>query len=76
MLVGFGNWNSQKDSIIRGHRRGPVVALKRELKRWSTLKLVDEYCKNIFKIFKCALEGKPRPKAYCRVKIQPKEKSR
>ena len=26
VLVGFGNWNSQKDSIIRGHRRGPVVA--------------------------------------------------
>ena len=34
VLVGFGNWSSQKDSIIRGHRRGPVVALKRELKRW------------------------------------------
>jgi hypothetical protein len=120
VLVGFGNWSSQKDSIIRGHRRGPVVALKRELKRWCTLKLVDEYrtskmccrcdnetekvsygkvkvnsvlrcknnecgividrdvngCKNIFKIFKCALDGKPRPKAYCREKIQPKEKSR
>ena len=120
VLVGFGNWSSQRDSIIRGHRRGPVVALKRELKRWCSLKLVDEYCtskmccrcdsetekvsygevkvnsvlrcknnecgividrdvngcKNIFKIFKCALEGKPRPKAYCREKIQPKEKSR
>ena len=32
VLVGFGNWSSQKDSIIRGHCRGPVVALKRELK--------------------------------------------
>lgn len=120
VLVGFGNWSSQKDSIIRGHRRGPVVALKRELKQWCTLKLVDEYCtskmccrcdretekvsygkikvnsvlrcknnecgividrdvngcKNIFKIFKCALDGKPRPKAYCRPKIQPKEMPR
>ena len=34
-------------------------------------------CKNIFKIFKCALEGKPRPEAYCRPKkILPKEKTR
>ena len=121
VLIGFGNWSSQKDSIIRGHRRGPVVGLKNELKRWCTLKLVDEYCtskmccrcdsetekvsygkikvnsvlrcknnecgividrdvngcKNIFKIFKCALEGKPRPEAYCRPKkILPKEKTR
>ena len=120
VLVGFGNWSSQKDSIIRGHRRGPVVRLKHELKRWCTLKLVDEYntsklccrcdnetekvsynnvkvnsvlhcknnecgividrdingCKNILKIFKCALERKDRPKAYCRQKIQPKEKTR
>ena len=120
VLIGFGNWSSQKDSIIRGHRRGPVVGLKHELKRWCTLKLVDEYhtskmccrcdnetekvsydkikvnsvlrctnnecrividrdvngCKNIFKIFKCALEGKPRPEAYCRPKIRPKEKPR
>ena len=120
VLVGFGNWSSQKDSIIRGHRRGPVVSLKRELKRWCKLKLVDEYCtsklccrcdsetekvsygkvkvnsvlrcknnecgividrdvngcKNIFKIFICALDGKKRPEAYCRPKIQPKEKPR
>ena len=120
VLVGFGNWSSQKDSIIRGHRRGPVVSLKRELKRWCKLKLVDEYCtsklccrcdsetekvsygkvkvnsvlrcknnecgividrdvngcKNIFKIFICALDGKVRPEAYCRPKIQPKEKPR
>ena len=90
------------------------------MKRWCTLKLVDEYntsklccrcdnetekvsynnvkvnsvlhcknnecgividrdingCKNILKIFKCALERKDRPKAYCRQKIQPKEKTR
>ena len=120
VLVGFGNWSSQKDSIIRGHRRGPVVSLKRELKRWCKLKLVDEYCtsklccrcdsetekvsygkvkvnsvlrcknnecgividrdvngcKNIFKIFICALDGKKRPEAYCRPKIQPKENPR
>jgi hypothetical protein len=41
---GFENWSSQKYSIIRGHRGGPVVALKRELKRCCKLKLVDEYC--------------------------------
>ena len=33
-------------------------------------------CKNIFKIFICALDGKVRPEAYCRPKIQPKEKPR
>ena len=38
MLVGgFGNWSSQKDSIIRGHRKGQVVALKRELNLISSL---------------------------------------
>ena len=37
VLVGFGNWSSQKDSIIRGHRRGQVVALKRELNLISSL---------------------------------------
>ena len=120
VLIGFGDWSSQKDSIIRGHHRGPVVSLKNELKQWCTLKLVDEYntsklcckcesetekvsynnvktnsvlrcrnnecgividrdingCKNIFRIFKCALEGKERPKAYCRAKILPKKKTR
>ena len=120
VLIGFGDWSSQKDSIIRGHRRGPIVKLKNELKRWCTIKLVDEYntsklcckcesetekvsynnvkinsvlrcrnnecgmvidrdingCKNIFKIFKYALEGKERPKAYCRPKILPKKKTR
>jgi hypothetical protein len=43
VLIGFGNWSSQKDSIIRGHQRGPVVGLKRELKKWCNLVLVDEY---------------------------------
>jgi hypothetical protein len=110
VLIGFGNWSSQKDSIIRGHRRGPVVGLKRELKKWCKLVLVDEYntsklcckchtktekisynnikinsvlrctnnecrividrdingCKNIYNIFKRALEKKSRPKAFCR----------
>ena len=42
-LIGIGNWSSQHDSIIRGHRRGPIVALKRELKRWCKLVEVDEF---------------------------------
>jgi hypothetical protein len=39
---------------------------------------VESFTAVYFKIgiFKCALDGKPRPKAYCREKIQPKEKSR
>jgi hypothetical protein len=42
-LVGFGNWSNPKDSIIRGHRRGPVKKLKRELRRWTKVVDVDEY---------------------------------
>ena len=42
-LIGIGNWSSQHDSIIRGHCRGPIVALKRELKKWCKLVEVDEF---------------------------------
>ena len=42
-LIGIGNWSSQKDSIIRGHCRGPIVALKRELRKWCKLVEVDEF---------------------------------
>ena len=42
-LIGFGDWSNQKDSIIKGHRRGPIVALKRELKKWCKLCVVDEF---------------------------------
>ena len=44
VLIGFGDWSTQKDSIIKGHKRGPVVALKRVLKKWvNNLILVDEF---------------------------------
>ena len=42
-LVGFGDWSNPRDSIIRGHRRGPVNALKEELKRWCPVVSVNEF---------------------------------
>ena len=42
-LVGFGDWSNPRDSIIRGHRRGPVKKLKNELRRWTKVVDVDEY---------------------------------
>lgn len=42
-LIGFGDWSTQRDSIIRGHGRGPVVAMKRELRRWCRVVDVDEF---------------------------------
>jgi len=42
-LIGFGDWSAQKDSIIKGHARGPVVALKRELKKWCKVISINEY---------------------------------
>ena len=109
-LVCFGNWSSQKDSIIKGHHRGSVVYLKNELKKWCKFVVIDEFktskicckchnetekmsynnikvnsvlrcknnecgtvidrdingCKNIFNLFITALEGKERPKVFCR----------
>ena len=51
-----------------------------EVYRCSSCNLVIDRdingCKNIFKIFKYALAGKERPKAYCRPKILPKKKTR
>jgi transposase len=110
VLLGFGNWSTQKDSIIKGHKRGPVVELKKKLRQWADVVLVDEYLtsktcckchcitkkvsynnvsvnsvlrcqnnecgtvidrdinasKNIFTIFKCMLDGLPRPNAFNR----------
>ena len=43
VLIGFGDWSTQKDSIIKGHRRGPVVELKNRLKKWCKLVEVDEF---------------------------------
>jgi hypothetical protein len=43
VIVGFGNWGNPRDSIIRGHRRGPVKEIKEKLKRWCELVDVDEF---------------------------------
>ena len=66
VLLGFGNWSSQKDSIIRGHRRGPVVGLKRELKKWCKLVLVDEY--NTSKLC-CRCHMKTEKMSYNNIKV-------
>jgi transposase len=42
-IVGFGNWSNPHDSIIRGHRRGPVLELKKELAKWTKVIDVDEF---------------------------------
>jgi hypothetical protein len=42
-IVGFGDWSNPNDSIIRGHRRGPVLKLKEELKRWCKVVEVKEF---------------------------------
>ena len=43
VIVGFGNWGNPRDSIIRGHRRGPVKEIKERLKNWCELVEVDEF---------------------------------
>jgi len=42
-IVGFGDWSNPKDCIIRGHKRGPVKEIKKELKRWCKVVDVDEF---------------------------------
>jgi hypothetical protein len=42
-IVGFGDWSNPHDSIIRGHKRGPVLKLKEELKRWCKVVEVNEF---------------------------------
>ena len=42
-LIGFGDWSNPRDSIIRGHKRGPVLELKNELKKWCPVVDVDEF---------------------------------
>ena len=43
VIVGFGNWSNPGTSVIKGHRRGPVLKVKSELKRWCRVIDVDEY---------------------------------
>lgn len=41
--VGFGDWSNPKDSIIKGHKRGPVLEIKKTLKKWCKVIDVDEF---------------------------------
>jgi hypothetical protein len=42
VLFGMGDWSNPRDSIIRGHRRGPVKELTKELKRYCEVINVQE----------------------------------
>jgi hypothetical protein len=44
VIVSFGNWGNPRDSIIRGHRRGPVQEVKNKLQKWCEVLDVDEFC--------------------------------
>lgn len=43
VVVGFGDWSNPRDSIIRGHKRGPVLKLKKELRKWCKVIDVNEF---------------------------------
>jgi hypothetical protein len=43
VIVGFGDWSNPRDSIIRGHKRGPVLKLKKHLRKWCTVIDVNEF---------------------------------
>ena len=41
--IGFGDWSNPNDSIIKGHKRGPVLEIKKTLKKWCKVVDVDEF---------------------------------
>ena len=41
--IGFGDWSMGSNSIIKGHQRGPVTKLIKQLEKWTTIHRVDEY---------------------------------
>jgi len=43
VVVGFGDWSNPNDSMIRGHKRGRVLKLKRELRKWCKVIDVNEF---------------------------------
>lgn len=43
VVVGFGDWSNPHDSIIRGHKRGPVLKLKKQLRKWCKVIDVNEF---------------------------------
>ena len=43
VVVGFGDWSNPHDSIIRGHKRGPVLKLKKHLRKCCKVIDVNEF---------------------------------
>ena len=43
VIIGWGNWSNPNNSIIRGHKRGPVKRIVKELRRWCKVETIDEY---------------------------------
>jgi hypothetical protein len=43
VIVGFGNWGNTRDSIVRGHQRGPMQEVKDKLQKWCELVDADEF---------------------------------
>ena len=43
VIVGWGNWSNPNNSIIKGHKRGPVKRIIKELRRWCKVEVIDEY---------------------------------
>ena len=43
VVIGFGDWSLGSNSPIKGHQRGPVTKIIRELEKWTKVYRVDEY---------------------------------
>lgn len=43
VIIGWGNWSNPHNSIIRGHKRGPVKRIVKELRKWCRVETIDEY---------------------------------
>jgi hypothetical protein len=43
VIIGWGNWSNPNNSIIRGHKRGPVKRIVKELRRWCRVETIDEF---------------------------------
>ena len=43
VIVGWGNWSNPNNSIIKGHKRGPVKRIVKELRKWCRVETIDEF---------------------------------
>jgi hypothetical protein len=43
VIIGWGNWSNPNNCIIRGHKRGPVKRIVKELRRWCRVEMIDEF---------------------------------